>query len=327
MPAIHLSLAAMGTSIELVALPPASCPVEDNASRRSRLQERLKAAADWLCLVERTLSRFRPDSELSWLNGAAGRPCLVSPLLIDVLDAALAAAQESDGLYDPTVLPCVLAAGYTADLTSLLAGPASDADRSADWQPGWRQIRLDRRYRLVTLPPGTALDFGGIAKGWAADAICSGWLEDAPLVVDVGGDLRIHLPSGGESGWPVAVADPFQPDRNLAVLRLPSCGVATSSTIGRRWLTQQGWRHHIIDPRTGAPANSDLAQATVVAPTAKTAEAWAKALCILGSKAGTDFLAQHPEATALMVRHDGTCLATSSLEVYLDAFNGEKVSA
>lgn len=321
-------LRAMGTTVELTAATPAGQPQpRPGSGGRARLWARLDSAVRWLRRVEATLSRFRPDSELSRLNAAAGRPCLVSPLLSAVLGAALDAARETGGLCDPTVLPCVQAAGYTTSFPELLAGPPPPVRPADGWRPRWAEVALDRRHHLVTLPAGAALDFGGIAKGWAADTIAATWDPKAPLVVDVGGDLRVHVPPGDTEGWPVAVADPFREEQDLARLVVPACGVATSSTVGRRWPTPGGWRHHIIDPRTGAPAASDVVQATVVAPTATAAEAWAKAVCILGSEAGLDFLARRPQAAGLLVRHDGTCLASPNLEVYLDAFYGERTGA
>lgn len=307
---LYRYLTAMGTEVELAA--------RATGADRGRLEAALDAAVRWLRQAERILSRFQPASELSRLNAAAGRPCRVSPLLAAVLDAALDSARETGGLYDPTVLPCLLAAGYRTGLPpASRRGSVAGGEAPADWRPCWAQVALDRQARFVTLPPGAALDFGGIAKGWAADAIVAAWPGDAPLVVNVGGDVRVHVPAGDDAGWPVHVADPFAPDRDLARLRLPGGGVATSSVLGRRWLTPQGWRHHIIDPRTGAPANTDVAQATVLAATATQAEVWVKAVCILGSAAGLAFLAPRP-AAALVVCRDGTCLATANLEVYLD---------
>lgn len=312
---LHLRFDAMGTQVELItAAPPGEAP---------RLRRALERAEDWVREAEAILSRFDPDSELSRLNAAAGKPCLVSPLLAEVLAAALTAARESDGLYDPTVLPCLQAAGYRVSLEALPQAPLPDGGAAAGWRPAWPGIRLNPgAVPLVQTPAQCQLDFGGIAKGWAADRLCADWRQGAPLVVSLGGDLRVRLPPD-DAGWPVTVADPFAPERDLARLRVRAGGVATSSSLGRRWLTDQGWRHHIIDPRNGTPADSDVVQATVLAPTAVQAEVWAKALCILGSEAGFDFLARRP-AAALVVRHDGTVMGSANLEVYLDGFFGRQ---
>lgn len=288
------SFPCMGTRVGLTVLP---APGQAAAAAAT-----LDAITGWFQAAEATLSRFRPDSELNRLVAAAGAPCLVSPLLAGALAAALALA---DDVFDPTVRPCLEAAGYDRDLASVQAAvraPAPGAPTPpAGWRPGrWREIGLDARYGLATLPPGVALDLGGIAKGWAADQACAALAGHGPALVDAGGDLAIRLPPGAPP-WPVAVADPFREEADLLELAVAGGGVATSSILGRRWA---GSCHHIIDPRTGCPASTDLVQVTVLAPTCARAEAWAKAALILGAAAGRAYLAARG-AAGVLVTQDG----------------------
>jgi len=232
--------------------------------------------------TEGRLSRFLPDSELSALNAAAGRPFQASAMLFEVVHAAVEAARMTDGIFDPTVLPSLIAAGYDRSFELLGEQPAG---RAAGWRGSWRDIRLDPSARTITIPQGCALDLGGIGKGWAVDRaveLLSDWVS---FGVDAGGDLYV----GGrrhDRPWRIGVADPRFPGRDLLQLQLEERAVATSSVIRRRWVRGGEVMHHIIDPRTGNPASSRVIAATVVADSVAQAEVLAKAAIILGEEQG-----------------------------------------
>ena len=251
---------------------------------------------------EQTLSRFLPESELSQLNAHAGTAMAVSDLLYTVLATALSAAQATQGVYDPALLEQLVQLGYDRTFDDL---PAVSFDPIIPGEPGggWRGIRVNPIYRHVTLPIGIKLDFGGIAKGMAVDAA----LEQlrlsgiSPALVNAGGDLAVlGLPPAAEQ-WPIAV-----PGRERYwTIPLHSGAVATSGIAHRHWWQGQTLRHHLLDPRTGLPAQSDLWSVTVVADRCEQAEVAAKVAFILGSRQGADFLRRHRIA-GLLVREDGT---------------------
>lgn len=250
---------------------------------------------------ERTLSRFQPESELSRLNACAGEPVAVSGLLCTVLMNALAAADATGGLYDPTLLNQLVALGYDRDFDAL---PADQRPSAARPRPGghWRDVRVDRSRRSVTLPAGIALDFGGIAKGMAVDAALAR-LRDMgiqPALVNAGGDLAVlGLPPGYES-WPLAV-----PGRDTSwTVPLIHGAMATSGVAHRHWTQGGERRHHLLDPRTGLPATGGLWSVSVVASRCEQAEVAAKVAFILGPKRGAAFLRERRLA-GLLVREDG----------------------
>lgn len=271
--------------------------------------EAIDAVFELMSQWEATLSRFRPDSELTYLNGhAGGSPVRVSRLLFTVTARAVEAAAASGGLYDPTVLRALEAAGYDRSFELVpLASGGGVMPRAV--LRGWRHVELNARQRTVRLPAGVGLDFGGIAKGLAADAAVA--LVDAmgvgSALVDAGGDLRVHgLPPGADS-WPVAVPTP----RAVHLVRLERGGVATSGTARRRW--QRGGRamHHLIDPRTGRPAFTGLWSVSVAAATAAVAEVAAKAAFLLGPADGADWLERRALA-GLFVPLGGAPLAAGA---------------
>lgn len=242
------------------------------------LDEDLDLAAEKVRAIfgseERRFSRFRADSELSDVNRRAGEPTEVSPAFEQVLGAALEAARATEGLFDPTVLPDLIAAGYDRDFsavhrTSLVPSPAPGRIAGL-----WRDVRL--AHGCVWMPPGTALDLGGIAKGWTAD-VAADATDLTWVLVDAGGDMRLR--GRPEAPLPIAIGDPFDGDRVIAHLELEEGALATSTVTKRSW---GPGRHHLIDPRSGLPSNTSVVQATTWATTCMAAEASAKAVVIGG---------------------------------------------
>lgn len=268
----------------------------------------LAEAPRWFEEWERHLSRFRPQSELSALNRTPGRWVLVSAPLWAVLDEGLAAAEATGGLVSPALLEAVEAAGYTRDFAAgawakqgAPAGPLPALALNA-----WGRIERDERRRMVRLPAGIRLDLGGVAKGWAADEVVRRLGPVAPTLVDAGGDIAVSGPMADGAPWPIAVDDPLHAGERLDLLLLSGGGVATSGRDYRRWRQGEGYAHHIIDPRTGAPARTDVLSATVVAPSAATAEAGAKAALILGRAGWAASCMRHP--ASLLVLEDAEVL-------------------
>lgn len=273
----------------------------------------------WFAAWERALSRFRSDSELVALNHQAGAgPMPVSATLWAVIGSSLEAARLSGGLVTPTLLDALERAGYDRDFAALERETAAAAPGSA--RPtsvnDWRLVQLDAARRTVALPRGLRLDLGGFAKGWAADTTVRRLEAVGPALVDVGGDIAVSGPQLDGSPWPIAVADPFAPDEPLDLLMIRAGGVATSGRDYRRWRRGGVEAHHIIDPRSGEPAATDVIAATVVAPSVQEAEAAAKTILILGSDAGMAWLAARPHLAGLLCTASRRVLRTETLDDY-----------
>jgi thiamine biosynthesis lipoprotein len=162
------------------------------------------------------------------------------------------------------------------------------------------------------------LDLGGVAKGWAAGEALRRLAAAGPALVDAGGDIVVSGPMADGSAWPIAIDDPRAPEGELGVLLLDHGAVATSGRDYRRWRQGGQERHHIIDPRTGQPAQTDVLTATAVAPDGITAEAAAKAALILGSAGGCAWIDAHPALAALLVLDDGRILESGRIGAYLE---------
>ncbi len=286
---------ATGVSVQLAVDP----------VRREEAEHAADAVMAWMAEVERTLTRFTPESELSRLNTAGGAWFEASDLLYACVERALEAARGSDGLFDPALLTCIEAWGYDRDFAEIAHREIGTMDRLEMSTASWREIELDDDGRRIRLPQGVRLDLGGIAKGWAADAAlgpyCAG-LDGA--LINVGGDLRLRGGPQPGAGWSIGLRDPLGEDEfgssrlhpDLAAITFSRGGLATSGAV-RRWWMRDGVRvHHLLDPRTGAPArvwtgeaktSEDegrplIATATALAPTAARAEVAAKVALLRG---------------------------------------------
>lgn len=264
------AMRAMGTDLHVVA------PGHERAVRGLFVQ--------W----EATLSRFLPLSDVSRANQAAGTAVEVSPLTVTVVETALAAARATGGLYDPCLGAHMEEIGYATSWSArrrwddvVVPGVAPAAGR-------WREVRLDRAGRRLTVPRGARLDLGGIAKGMAVDAAAAMLrARGVPRgLISAGGDLAVWGTPPGEPGWPVDLPD------TAGAVCLVHGALATSGTLRRRWNAGGEAVHHVIDPRTGRPSTGDAVAVTVLAERLVHAEVAATAALVLGTRRGIAFLAQ-----------------------------------
>lgn len=259
--------------------------------------------------LEGRWSRFRADSEVSALNHHAGHPVLVSADTYDLVSKAVAAWRATDGRFDPTVGAALAAHGYDRDFATVRATrPETQSARPAPTPAG---IQLDPAIGAITLPEDVTFDPGGIGKGLAADLAAIVLLEAGArgALVNVGGDLRAIGEPPSEDGWVITIPEPADPQEELLRLSIPEGAVATSSSLRRRWQTAAGEAHHLIDPTTGDPADTDVYSVTVVAGEAWWAEVLTKSLYLLGP-AG---LAVLDNAHAVIVMADGTRHSTDGI--------------
>lgn len=293
--------------------------------------EALARVPEWFAEWEHCLSRFQAESELTRLNQSHGQPVHVSDILWDVLDAALTAHQQSEGLVTPTLLTALEAAGYDHSFDEGLTQPVIPVEAGGAVAGLWpaspvstldpaQTIVRDAPARTVRLLAGVRLDLGGVAKGWAAEHAARRLSEAGPALVEAGGDIAVSGPlAGGASGarWPIGIADPQWPDADLEVVWIDRGGVATSGRDYRRWQKDGEWQHHILDPRIGRPAVTDVLSATVIAPTTREAEVAAKVTLILGSGDGVNWIETRPPLAALLVLENGRVLRSERLQEYV----------
>ena len=267
-----------------------------------------------------TLSRFKPDSELTRLNADERERVPASELMRRAVEAGIFAAERSGGLVDPTLVGEIEAAGYVASRAGMAGLPLSEAladapqRRPASPRPEqrWRGFEVDDERGEVVRPPGLRFDTGGTGKGLAADMLAASLRGYSRFIVDCGGDIRIGGADALVRPYEVYVEHPITGGR-AHVLRLGSGGVATSGINIRIWRDEQGsYMHHLLDPATGEPAWTGLVGATALGDSALEAETLSKAALLSGPERGREILA---ERGGLLIHDSGRAELVGPLAV------------
>ena len=283
---------------------------------------------DWRCGVtdmlqhlERCWSRFLPDSDVSQLNSARGRPVHVDQSTLTLLATMAEAWQATQHRFDPTTLPALIEIGYASSIddpcrVTVLPNDqvyVGGFDRTANdgTTATLDEVVIDVDMGTIELPANLAIDAGGVGKGLAAD-LAAAWLVErgaSGALVSIGGDISTagKAPAGG---WIIVIEHPDS--GGIGTLAIDGGGVATSSTRSRQWRQGDVERHHLIDPWTGGQSTTDLWSATVIARSGWLAEAHATAALLASSEHVIDYL-DHNDLTGVAVTADGRVLCTDDL--------------
>lgn len=278
----HGCFPAMGTSIEVW----------------SRSDESWHDTRALFAEIEAVLSRFREDSELQRVNRDPRSEVPVSDGLAAILRHAAALRELTGGLVDPGVGAAVAGWGYDRSFPDVVDRDEPPAPVPIEWT-------IDPEADVLRREPGVCLDLGGIAKGWTADRAVELGLA---VVVSAGGDLRSDDPR-----TLVPVDDGF--GGTAASVAVGRGGLATSSTLRRRWRVAGREVSHLVDPRLRAPVRTPIRTACAVADSALLAEAAAKAVLLLGENGLAWASRTGWVRGAVVVWHDGGVYATSGLEI------------
>ena len=272
----------------------------------------------WFEGWEQTLSRFRPNSELSRLNQTFDQPVEVSDTLWDVFQYSLSAEIITNGLVTPTVLDAMLEAGYDQSFDNLPR--YQNKNESSNFLTATHPLSLvvwDEKSQTICLPHGVHLDFGGVAKGWAAHQTVERLKEFGSVLMNAAGDIAISDSLANGQPWQIGVKNPFVKETDFETLNLSRCGVATSGKDRRHWKQNGLARHHIIDPYTAQPAQTNVVTATIVAPTVMEAGAAAKAVLILGGEEGLKWIEADPVLAGIIVLENGHTFYSQRIFEYL----------
>jgi FAD:protein FMN transferase len=274
------------------------------ASRNDNSMERVFEALDLVEALEAQLTVYRDDSEVADLNRRAGSEAVeVEPRLFGLLELAERLYRETEGALDITSGPLSHVWGFSKREGRV---PEDDQIEAARELVGMQHVELDPvRQTIAFRRPGMSVNFNSIGKGYALDRMAE--LLEAHGVDNFlvqGGKSSVlargDQPGSADPGWRVAVRHPLRTDERMAELVLTNQALSTSGA-GTQFFIRRGQRYgHILDPRTGRPAEG-LYSATVVAPTAAEAEGLSTAFYVMGPQKAAEFCGPRPEIFALLV--------------------------
>lgn len=259
----------------------------------------VERAFDWFHHIEAACSRFDRRSEVQQLAGRVGEPVEVSDILFATTQFALALAAETDGAFDPTVGLRMEQLGFDHEYRT----GERVASQIDDHAVSFRDVHADTDSQTLMLDKAAVLDLGAVAKGFAIDMAARELRALENFAIDAGGDLYLAGHNEHDRAWTVAIRHPRDPDATIAEIEASNAAVCTSGDYLRR---NDAGEHHIIDPRTGAPAR-EIISATVTAPLAMVADGLGTAAFVLGAERGIALLERHGVEGLLV---------TSTLEPY-----------
>jgi FAD:protein FMN transferase len=306
---VELQQKAMGTSVHLIAF--ASANVDATATKRA-----LDRAYEEMLRLEKVLSEWRPDSEVSAINQGAGKPVSVGADTFAVIDKSLWAGSISEGSFDITFqsMSELWRFGDAAEERPKVPSAAEVAAKKK--LVDYRKLKLDAKSRSVTVPPGVRIGLGGIAKGYivdrAAALLHSIGLRD--FLVQAGGDLYGAGRKPDGAPWVSGIQDPRGPQgRYFAMIELENHAFSTAGDYARSYIVDGKRYHHIIDPHTGYPA-TPCRSVTVWAPDAFIADAIDDGIFILGPEKGLKLVESIEGAGAVIVDAKNQVLISERLK-------------
>ena len=273
----------MGTSVQVQAIG------GDETTRRAAIDEAFAAMAE----VDRLMSNYRSDSELTRVNREAARgPVVVSDPLLRVLEAAQRISADSAGAFDITVGPLVRLWGFRNKTPHIPSSAELAAVRSL---VGYRSLVIDGGQHTVRFAhAGMEIDLGGIAKGFAVE-VAAGVLRAHHVngFIDAGGNQYMVGTPPGKTAWTIGIKNPDAADRLMGVIEVAGGSVSTSANDAN-FLVADGRKYgHLLDPRTLQPSTAALS-ATIVSDDGTLADGMSKAAFLLGPMDGITLIDSYP---------------------------------
>lgn len=275
-------------------------------------EEILKEAFSLCQQYESQLSRTVEDSEISRLNGANGQPITLSDSTAELLNLALFYCEESGGLFDITI-------GAVSSLWDFRSGqgtvPEAQAISSALERVDYRNLHLEGN--TAWLENGAQVDLGGIAKGYIADQIAA-FLQKKGVesgILNFGGNVVAIGAKPDQSPWRVGIQKPFgKAGQYVEMLDVTNRAVVTSGDYQRYFFQEGRCYHHLLNPATGYPADSDLDSATILCENSAEGDALSTICYLMGSQKAIEYLESLEGVEGLLVKKDGSLVCTSGLE-------------
>ena len=269
---------------------------------KAKLVKELDAAVAEISRYENLFSVNIASSEISKINADAARKTNVGGETAAIISDALRMARETGGAFDPTIEPIVKLWAIGTDHPRV---PGAGEIKKYLPYVDYRKISVNGE--AVSKGAGQKIDLGGIAKGWIADRLAEK-LRAAGVrsaLIDLGGNISVVGKSPERRAWRLGLQRPSRPrGEYFAVVSAEDSSVVTSGPYERFFEKDGVTYHHIFDPKTGRPANSDLASVSIVSKNSAEADALCTALFVMGREAAEKFLLAHGDIRCAIVTKD-----------------------
>ncbi len=242
-------------------------------------------------------------SDISKLNNSSGSSVKVSPKTYELIEKSIEYSKESEGLFDITIYPVVKEWGFTTGEHKI---PSDKRKKELLNRTGYQKIHLMQDY-TVMLEEGCEIDLGGIAKGFLSQEMIELFKEKnvTAAIVALGGNVQTYGIKPDKKDYSIGITDPFLKENIIGTISVKEKAVVTSGGYQRYFEKDGKTYHHIMDIRTGAPAESDIASVTVIADDGTYADAMATALYVMGEKEAKEYQKSHPEIDIVLINTSG----------------------
>jgi thiamine biosynthesis lipoprotein len=273
----------------------------------ARAQEAAEAALDQIDHLEQQLTVYREESEVSRINSQAAKaPVQVEERLFDLLSLAARLSSETEGAFDVAVGALIKAWGFYNRRGCV---PSAEERAEVMNRIGMKHVMMNAEDRTIAFArPGPEINLGSIGKGYALDRVAEHLraqfgIGSALLHGGHSSVLALGTHPGNRRGWPVGLAHPTASTRRLGIIHVRNRALGTSAATFQHLMYNGKRLGHILDPRTGWPAEG-VAAASVTAPTASEADALATAFYVLGVEKARLYCEQHPRIGAVILPQD-----------------------
>ena len=277
----------------------------------AELGEAMNQAVALINRLEGLLSVTKKDSDISKINAADGAPVTVSGETYELLEKCIQYSEATEGLFDISVYPLVKLWGFT---TGEYRIPSEEEISTVQERIDYRKIQLSGGNK-VQIPKGMQIDLGAAAKGYLSQKLMDLFAKNgvSSAVVSLGGNVQTMGRKEDGSRYRIGIVDPADGTSIYGTLEVEDKAVITSG-IYQRYFEKEGktW-HHIMDKRTGKPADNDLASVTVITEEGTAGDALATALYIMGEERAVEYQKNHPETQIILIRKDGSLWQSDEL--------------
>lgn len=265
---------------------------------------------------EKLFNKNISTSDIARINSSAGKSVTVDHDTVLMLSDTVKYSEMTHGRFDISVEPISKLWDFHDDKGVI---PDPDKLKTACNHVGYKNIKIDTDADTVTLPECFSIDPGAVAKGFIADRIAK-FLSDKHItgaIINMGGDMRLVGTKPGGSDFYIGINDPFDPGSVISTLSLNNICVATSGTYERCFINDGRKYHHILDPFTGYPADTDVESVTVISGTSFDCDCLCTVCILEGSQKSLELIESIPDTEAILILSDKTVLHSSGASTYI----------